>query len=61
MSDELWEAAVEQFVENFIDEHDREPIDEEIEKGAYNAYTDYVSGLADRAYDAWRDDQMTND
>lgn len=55
--DELYMAAEERFVENFIDQHDREPTEAEIEAGLEDAYTDYVSGMADAAYDRMKDEQ----
>lgn len=57
--DELYEAAtelLERFIEQFIDDHGREPTEEEILAAEHDAYIDYVSGLADSYYDQMKDE-----
>lgn len=53
--DDLYEAARERWIEQFIEDNDREPTDEEIDDAMNEAYIDYVSGMADAAYDRMRD------
>lgn len=47
MSKQLWLEARDRFIEQFIEEFDREPTDEELEKGMEGAYADYVSTIMD--------------
>lgn len=49
MSRDLWIAAYERAIDDFIEAHDREPTDEELKKmyDDHSIYEDYVAGIAD--------------
>jgi len=49
--DELYERAQEQWIENFIEDNEREPTEEEIEDATEDAYSSYLGRLIDSTYD----------
>lgn len=53
--DDMYEAAIEEWINNFIKDNDREPTEDEIEAASDDAYQNYVSGMADAACDAYKD------
>lgn len=55
MSKELWIRAEEAWIEQFIDDNDREPTEDEIEEASVRAYENYIADLTDNAYEQMRE------
>jgi len=54
---DMYERATEQFIEQFIDNHGREPTEEEILAAEEDAYQNYISGMEDAIYERMKDEQ----
>ena len=53
--DDIYMMAEELFCEHFMYEHGREPTQAEIDANIDDYYVDIISGMADRAFDEYKD------
>lgn len=53
---DTYEAAIEQWIDAFISDNDREPTDDEIEAASDKAIEDYIASKGDSAYERMREE-----
>lgn len=54
----VYERAIERWIENFIEDHGREPTDDEIDAAEEEAVENYLCSEADSVYESMRDQEM---